>query len=87
MGRARRLFKTRHNMIEERSLGVKVSRFQGRAPLLRDGGRVAEYSTELHILDFMEMNVLKLLRQVPSQALGSYASGSHFNIHRKLLLQ
>ena len=25
MGRARRLFKTRHNMIEERSLGIKVS--------------------------------------------------------------
>ena len=53
-GIARRLFKSRYNMIEERRLGPLKAKQE-------DGKRLAEYATERHIFNFMKINVLKLI--------------------------
>lgn len=53
-GVARRLFKSRHNMIKKRSRGVKaLSKSKGARPCKQtEGGRVAEYATEPNIFNF-----------------------------------
>ena len=73
-GVARRLFKSRHNMIEERSLGVKAPvesklerPFKGSAG---KGVGMAKYATERYIFKFVEMKVSKLFfkfKHVPSR--------------------
>ena len=58
-GVARRLFKSRHNMIEERSLGVKApveSKLEG---VRVKGIGMDTYATGRHIFKFVEMKVSK----------------------------
>ena len=74
------LFKSGHTMIEEQSLGAKAHFGSKVEPLQRDcGGGMAEYATQRHIFNFLEMKVLKLFLKtrdlclVTCRALGRYA--------------
>ena len=65
-GVARSLFKYRHNIIDSRRLRVKSlgeSKVERSCALLegprRGGGVLAEYATERHMFNFVEMKALK----------------------------
>ena len=62
-GVARRYFKSSHNVIHESSLEVMApGKPKVECPCRRTGGEWggAEYATEHHIFNFLEMNVLNL---------------------------
>ena len=84
-GLARRLFKSRHNMVAESSLGVRppVGSRQ-RAFVEETGEGMVEYATEHHIFNFIKTLFLKpktMFRHVPSRALQV-----HVSIHNDKIL-